>query len=251
MMPKISVIMGVYNADDESVLKEAINSILNQTFKDFEYIICDDGSTNNTYEIIKKIINNDERVILIRNEENKGLAYTLNRCIELANGEYIARMDADDISKQDRLQKEYDFLKKHKEYAVVSCNIFLIDENGKIFGKRKYPEKINKKEFLHGNPVSHPAVMIRKDALNSVNNYRVSKETRRAEDYDLWMRMYAKGYKIYNIQENLLNFREDNKCLKRRKYKYRIDEVVVRYNGYKSLKLFPKGYIYMIKPLIV
>ena len=88
-------------------------------------------------------------------------------------------------------------------------------------------------------------------ALENVNNYRVSKETRRVEDYDLWMRLYKYGYKIYNIQEELYSFREDEKCLKRRKYKYRIDEVKVRYYGFKSLGLFPKGYLYVLKPLIV
>ena len=160
-------------------------------------------------------------------------------------------MDADDISKTNRLEKEIEFLERNYEYDIVSCNADLIDENEKVWGKRKYPEKIKKEDFLFNSPVIHPTVMMRRKALNDVNNYRVAKETRRAEDYDLWMRMYSKGYKIYTIQEELYYFREDEECLKRRKYRYRIDEAKVRFKGYKSLGLLPKGLVYVIKPLIV
>lgn len=251
-MPKISVVMGVYNIGSKKILEKSIKSILEQTFQDFDFIICDDGSTDNTLQYLKEISKQDNRIRLLTNERNLGLAYSLNKCIEHSKSQYVARMDADDMCEKHRFQKQIDFLEHHSdEYAVVSSNAYLIDENDKILGKRKYPIELKKEDFLHNSSVIHPAVMMRRKALENVNNYRVSKETRRVEDYDLWMRLYKYGYKIYNIQEELYSFREDEKCLKRRKYKYRIDEVKVRYYGFKSLGLFPKGYLYVLKPLIV
>ena len=250
-MPKLSVIMGVYNVENRMMLEKAVNSILNQTFSDFDFIICNDGSNDETLKYIVELAKKDNRIKILSNEKNFGLAYSLNRCIEYSNSEYIARMDADDISKEDRLEKEIKFLDENDSYAVVACNANLIDENDKVWGKRNNPEIIKRKDFLFNSPVIHPTVIMRKGALKDVNYYRVSKETRRTEDYDLWMRLYAKGYKIYTIQEYLYYFREDEQCLKHRKYKYRIDEAKVRYNGYKKLKLLPVGYIYVLKPLIV
>ena len=95
---KVSVLMGIYNTRNKTMLEQALNSILNQTYKDFELIICDDGSTNNCLEWAKEICKGDNRVVFLQNKENKGLAYTLNKCLENAKGEYIARMDDDDIS---------------------------------------------------------------------------------------------------------------------------------------------------------
>lgn len=249
-MLKISVIMGVYNTNNIEMLRKSITSILDQTYPNFEFIICDDGSTDNTMDLIKTIVKDDKRVKLIKNDKNMGLAYTLNHCIEKAHGEYIARMDADDYSEKERFQKQIDFLENNKEYSVVGSNVALFDEKG-IWGERSLPEIIEKEDFLFTSPFMHPTVMMRKKDLKNVNNYRVAKETLRAEDYDLWMRMYAKGYKLYNLQEKLFQVREDKDCFKRRKYKYRIGEAKVRYNGFKELQLFPKGYIYVIKPFIV
>ena len=250
-MPRLSVIMGVYNVENMIMIEKAINSILSQTFSDFDFIICNDGSNNETINYIKELAKKDNRIRILTNEKNFGLAYSLNKCIENSSSEYIARMDADDISKKDRLEKEIKFLDENDNYAVVACNANLIDETGKIWGKRSNPEIVKKEDFLFNSPVIHPTVIMRKKALEDVNYYRVSKETMRTEDYDLWMRLYEKGYKIYTIQECLYYFREDEQCLKRRKYKYRIDEAKVRYYGYKRLKLLPKGYIYVLKPLIV
>ena len=234
----------------ESIVKLAIDSILNQTYKDFEFIICDDGSNDGTYEMVKNLIKKDNRVILIRNEENKGLAYSLNHCLSIAKGKYIARMDADDISMPDRLEKQIGFLNEHLEYAMVGCNLLLINDKG-IWGKRILVKEPTKKSFLFTSPYCHPAIVMRKEVLDKVNNYKVEKITRRAEDYDLFMRIYANGYKGYNMQEFLYQFREDNDAYKRRAYKYRWDEVQVRYRGFKALDLMPNGLIYVIKPLIV
>ena len=250
-MCTVSVIMGIYKmVNKESIVKLAIDSILNQTYKDFEFIICDDGSNDGTYEMVKNLIKKDNRVILIRNEENKGLAYSLNHCLSVAKGKYIARMDADDISMPNRFEKQVKFLDEHLEYAVVGCNMIYINENG-IWGNRILAEEPSKKSFLFTSPFAHPTVIMRKEILNILNGYKVEKITRRLEDYDLFMRLYANGYKGYNMQEFLYQFREDNDAYKRRAYKYRWDEVQVRYRGFKALGLMPNAWIYVIKPLIV
>lgn len=250
-MCKVSIIMGIYKMiEKENLVKLAIDSILNQTYKDFEFIICDDGSNDGTYEMVKNLTKNDSRVILIKNNQNKGLAYSLNHCLSIAKGKYIARMDADDISMPDRLEKQIKFLDQHLEYAVVGCNLLFIDDRN-IWGKRILAEKPTKKSFLFTSPFCHPAIVMRKEILDKVNNYKVEKITRRAEDYDLFMRIYANGYKGYNIQEFLYQFRENRDAFKRRAYKYRLDEVQIRYRGFKMLGLMPKGFLYVIKPLIV
>lgn len=249
-MPKVSVIMGIYNTNNKIMVKKAIDSIINQSFSDFEFIICDDGSSDNTYEIVKEIISNDKRCILIKNNRNMGLAYSLNNCLKIAKGEYIARMDADDISMLDRFEKQVKFLDNNPQYAIVGGNAELFNEEG-AYSKRAMKEYPTKEDLLFGTIFIHPSIMMRKDILLKLNGYRAVKETSRCEDYDLWLRLYAHGYKGYNIQENIYKFREDINAFKRRKYKYRIDEAKVRYKGFKNLKLFPKGYIYVIKPLIV
>lgn len=249
-MPKVSVIMGVYNLTNRDVLEKSIFSILNQTFTDFEFIICDDGSTDNTLEIVKDICKNDNRVIFLKNETNKGLAYVLNKCLENASGEYIARMDSDDESALNRFEKQVNFLDTHKEYGVVTSNADVFD--GDVVWKEfVYSEEIAKEDFLFNNPIVHGAVMVRKSVYDKVNGYRDIPMTYRVEDYDLFMRIYSEGIKIKTLQEKLFRFREDKNALKRRKYRYRINEARVRFYGFKLLKLYPKGIIYVIKPLIV
>lgn len=250
-MPKVSVLMGVYNTKNKQYLKKSINSILNQTFKDFELIICNDGSTNKCFLWAKEICKNDERVIFIENDKNMGLAYTLNHCLENATGEYIARMDDDDESSIDRLSKQLEFLESHKDVDLVSCNIKLFDDKG-IYSSKEYPKKIRKEDFLFNSPIVHPAIMARRKSFDIVSGYSEAKECVRVEDYDIFMRMFAKGIRMEVIQEYLFNYREDTMTTKRRqKYKYRVNEFLVRFKGFWKLGLFPKGFFYSLKPLIL
>ena len=193
----------------------------------------------------------DPRIKIIHNDRNYGLAYSLNHCVDVAKGKYIARMDDDDISDTNRLYQEVAFLEQNNKYAFVGCNAYVIDDKDIIIGHKKMIEKPSKNDFLFNSPFIHPTIMIRKSALESIGGYRVATETRRAEDYDLWMRLYEAGMNGYNIQEELFCYREDVLSLKKRKYKYRIDEAVVRYIGFKKLGLFPRGLFYVIKPLFV
>lgn len=246
---KVSVLMGIYNTRNKELLETSLKSILNQTFNDFELIICNDGSSNECLKWAKEICGSDTRVKFLENEKNRGLAYTLNKCLNEAKGEYIARMDDDDKSHLDRFQKQVDFLDNNAEIDLVGSNMNLFNDNG-IWGERKYKEFPQAKDFLYRVAIAHPTIMCRKKAIKDVGGYRDLKKTLRVEDYDLFMRMYANGSKIYNFQEPIFDYREDVFCAKKKKYKYRINEAKVRYEGFKALGLLPKGYIYIIKPFV-
>ena len=249
---EVSVIMAVYNTASEEILRVSINSILNQSVNNFELIICDDGSTDCTYETIKKITQCDHRVILIRNVKNRGSGYARNRCIAISRGEYIAIMDADDYSDQRRLEKQLEFLKSNPEYAFVGAK-------GKYFGQVNknaleyyfYKEFPLKEDFLFTLPFVHGSIMFRKCILDKFNCYREGCEVIRSEDYDLLMRLYSVGYYGANLNEILYFIRIDENTFKRRKYRYRFTEFIVKLKGYKSLGLMPGGIFYALKPLIV
>lgn len=247
-MPVISVIMGVYNTNDINSLEKSVNSVLNQTFIDFEFIICDDCSDTYIKDFLKSI--KDPRVIIIRNEKNLGLAASLNHCIEISQGKYIFRQDDDDFSEPDRFFKQFRFLEEQTNISIVGSNISLFNDSGK-WGILKYPEQPCKKDFLFLVPFMHGVIAFRKEALINAGCYSVSEITSRTEDYELLMRMYSLGFLGYNIQENLYSFREDINAHKRRRYKYKIDEFKVRLQGFKLLGLMPHGLIYAAKPLFV
>lgn len=178
---QVSVIMGVYNQWNREALQKAVKSILNQTLTDFEFIIYDDGSDPEVAGYIRELEKLDERIVLIGKEENHGLAFSLNMCIGVAKGKYIARMDADDIALPERLQVQYDFMEQHKEYAWCGCNTRLFDENG-VWGERKMPELPSDKDYLPFSPFIHPTVMYRRKLFEKNEGYHVSPETLRCED---------------------------------------------------------------------
>lgn len=249
-MCTISVIMGVYNIEHLWIFDQAINSILNQTMSDFEFIICDDGSTDRTYEQLLDFQCKDPRIHLLRNKGNHGLAFSLNRCLAAARGTYIARQDADDVSRLDRFEKQLAFLNTHPEISFVGSNVSLFDKTG-IWGKREPSAYPQKKDFLFTAPFVHGSLIFRKEVLQSVGGYKVSKETLRAEDYELEMRMYSLGIKGANLQENLYHFLEDDATQARRKYRYRVDEAKIRFRGFKAMGLMPYAFPYVVKPLVV
>lgn len=251
MKPKISILMGIYNCSN--TLEEAVNCILSQTLTDWELIMCDDGSVDDTYIIAQKLMKKDCRIVLIKNESNIGLAPTLNHCLEYAQGEYIARMDADDICSKFRLEKEYNFLQDNPSFSFISCNMNCYDEKG-IFRKVYYKEKPVLKDFINRTQFCHAGSMIKKDALLAVNGYDLSPNVERVEDYDLWLRLYEKGYKGYNIQEFLYSMRDDRNATKRRKFKYRINETRIRKRAYNlsgcSIIYYYKIFVPIIKGFV-
>lgn len=247
---KVSVIMGIYNQRDQEILLKAVDSVLQQTFRDFEFIIYNDGSDQKVTESINRLNEMDDRIKIIGADINHGLAFSLNACIEHANGEYIARMDADDLSMPERLQKQVDFMDTHPEYMWCGTNAMIFDENG-VWGERKMPEAPEKKDYLKYSPYIHPTVMYRACVFESTNGYLVSKETLRCEDYEIFMRLRKMGYKGYNIQENLFQYREDQTSYEKRKFKFRLNEAKIRYRNFKEMKLlFPIGWLYVARPVL-
>ncbi len=248
-MARVDIIIGAYN--EEKRISIALDSILNQSFEDFRLIVCDDGSIDNTFSILKDYEKRfPDKLKILNNEKNRGLTYTLNRLVKESTSEYLARMDADDISKTNRIYKQINFLDNNKEYALVGSSIEKYDDAG-VFATYRYPEKPKVKDFLWNNPFAHPTIMIRTDVLKELHGYRDEISTLRCEDYDLWMRLYEKGYKGYNFQEPLVQYYEGRDSYSKRKYKYRIAEMKTRLDGYRRLGLLPKGYMYALKPMIV
>ena len=242
----ISIIMGVYNA--ENTLGEAIESIINQTYQNWELIICDDGSTDNSLIVAKSY--SDSRIVVIKNDHNMGLGYSLNRCLEKAKGIYIARMDADDVSKPTRLEKEIQFLQSNPEYSVVSSAITTLNANrnnhvGRLINEPK------PKDFIKGSPVAHAPCMMRRECIEAVGGYSESKDTLRVEDIDLWIRLLLIGCRFYVLKEPLYSIRFDLNAVKRQKLRYRWNGTVVRLKGCKKLKLPLKYYFLSFRPLFI
>ncbi|MBI5475596.1 MAG: glycosyltransferase [Ignavibacteriales bacterium] len=198
-MSAISVVMPVYNG--EKYLNQAIDSILDQSFTDFEFIIINDGSTDRTAEILQSY--KDPRIILINNQKNLGIIESLNKGFKKASGAFICRMDADDVSLSDRLTVQLNYMKSNPGIAIVGSNAILIDQNGNEISREIYPtttEEIKKSIFIH-NPFAHGSVMIRSFVIKECGLY--DKRFIHTEDYDLWLRIAAR-YDVANLQETLL-----------------------------------------------
>lgn len=247
--PKVSVIMGIYNC--EQTLRESIESIINQTYNNWELIMCDDMSTDNTYKIAKEYVDRySENMILIQNEKNSGLAFSLNHCLEYVSGNYIARQDGDDLSVKDRFEKQVEFLENNKEYDLVGSRMISFDENG-INGVRG--GGIENPTYLMlttSTPFCHATIMAREYVYRKLEGYRVNKYTMRCEDVDLWFRFFEKGYRGYNIQEGLYMVRDVVDAYKRRSFKSYMYLIMVSIEGYKRVKMPISRYIYLLKPLI-
>ena len=200
--PKVSVVMSVYNG--EKYLREAVESILNQTFKDFEFIIVNDGSTDKTEEILESYVV-DERVKII-SQENLGLTKSLNKAIRFSKGEYIARMDADDISHPNRLELQTAFLDQFNDVAIVGTACYQIDEDGNLIKTVQKPiqdDEIKANIFME-SPFIHGAVMCRRKSLEKIGWYR--EKFKYSQDYDLWLRA-AENFRLHNLPTILYKLR--------------------------------------------
>jgi glycosyltransferase involved in cell wall biosynthesis len=202
--PLVTVIMPAFNA--EKYIKESIQSIISQTYKNFELIICNDASSDKTQSIIDYFCKLDSRIKPLKNEENLGISKTINKCINFSLGSYIARMDADDIMKNDRLELQVDYLNINKEVYMVGGSIELIDPAGNIIKSRKYPIKIKeiKNKIFFYNPFCNPALMFRKEVFDKVGFYNSSLDG--AEDLDLIARVLSK-FNASNLDEVILQYR--------------------------------------------
>lgn len=245
--PKVSVIMGTFNG--ERTLAQSIDSIISQDFKNWEFIICDDCSTDKTNQILQEYAQKDSRIKVIRNSKNSKLAHSLNRCLELCQGQYVARMDDDDESLPNRFSKQVEFLEKHPEYAVVGTNVFITDGKN-IYSENIVKEILDRMDIISGKTFIHPTIMMRKDVYRQLGGYNISRRTQRCEDLDLWYRFYANNFKGYNIQKSLYIYREDINALKKRTLKSAFFTALTIFNGFRLLKAPFYKYILVIKPII-
>lgn len=202
-MPLVSVIIPCYNA--ESFLEKAVRSVMRQSYKNLEIIVVNDCSKDNSLLLLRQLQLQDIRIKIFENEKNLGISKTLNKGIENSSGTYIARMDADDICIETRIEQQVAFLEANKDVALCGGNYIKIDEQGKISGGVKFPveNEMLKAELLFYCPFAHPAVMMRKTALQETGLYG---EYIPAEDYELWLRMGEK-FKLANIPADLIYYR--------------------------------------------
>lgn len=211
MKPLVSIIMPVYNTP-ESELREAIESILNQTFKDFEFIIIDDCSKHSIKDIVESY--GDPRIIFIRNKENLGVTGAPNIGIKIARGKYIARMDSDDISLPERLEKQVNFLNSNKDTDVLGCAFEKFPKKHTIHYPLHDSEIKNTLLFSH-NAICHPTTMIRKSTFD-VLKIKYNKAHEVCEDYGLWL-TYINDIKFANLDDVLLKYRWNGKNISKRK----------------------------------
>ena len=245
-MCKVSVIMGIYNC--ASTLQEALDSLYSQTFQDFEIILCDDGSSDSTYDVALMNQQNHDNIVLLRNERNLGLNATLNKCLSVAKGEYIARMDGDDVSLPSRFEHQVRFLNENLDYAFVSCPMYMFDSNGK-WGETKAKQFPTKKDVItHIPSFTHAAVMIRRNVFLAVEGYTQSKYLLRVEDCHLWFKIYSLGYVGANLQDALYGMRDDRSATLRRNWAARRNGIYVVWCGYRMFKMpwytYPKLFIH-------
>lgn len=204
-LPAVSVVMSVHNG--QKYLRDAVESILNQTFRNFEFIIIDDGSTDNSKEILEEYAAKDSRIRFV-SRENRGFTKSLNEGLALARGKYIARMDADDIAFPQRFENQVRFLEEHSETVVLGCNVELIDEDGDKLGLWTRPVTHQALEEAHlqgiGGSLVHPTVMLRAAAVQVTGGYREDLFT--TQDFDLFLRLGEVG-RLGNLPDVLLQYR--------------------------------------------
>ena len=241
---QISVVMPVYNG--EKAVAKAVESILNQTLKDFELIIVDNKSTDNSVRIIKSL--NDSRIKLIQNERNFGIATSLNIGIKHSKGQYIARMDADDISYPDRLEEQISFLGKNPGISVLGTYASLFNEKGRIWENLRPPVVPTLKDWLWGSKVIHASVMMKKQDVQDVGGY--DPKTYRVEDYDLWLRMIIKGYVIRTLPKVLYGVHWDLSNYYRKNLKSLVSETKYKLMRFRDLGVPLYKYPLAFKPIL-
>ncbi len=243
--PLVSVVLPVYNGAE--TIRNAVESIFSQTLEDFELIVIDDGSTDNTSEILKSM--NDDRLIVLY-QENKGIVPSLNRGIEIAKGKYIARMDADDVSQPERLEKQVSFLESNPTYGIVGTATKIVYSNGKTRIRfRPRDTKSILKNFIRICPFSHSSVLIRKTVFEKVGLYDLeSSEELNAEDYDMWTRILAARYDMANLSEALVTYYRVSESITRRVsfWKRLKQKMLMRTKAIKELKLSYLEYLNLV-----
>lgn len=240
----VSVLMCEYNTPLE-YLEKSIESILKQTFKDFEFLIIDDGTKNDMEALEKKF--NDKRIKIIKNDKNRGLVYSLNRGLQEAQGEYIVRMDTDDIALPTRIEKIYDYIKSHSEYSVVGSKAIEFSDikTNNVIG---FSGEIDSHRLMCAEAPLHPTVILNKKDALEVGGYP---NYNRCEDFALWCELLLTSKKIYILDEPLLKYRvNDTDYDKKRKLKMRKDELRARKFYYKKMNANFYERLYILRSIL-
>lgn len=248
MNPKVSIIMAVYNG--ERYLKESINSILGQTFGDFEFIIVDDASADATAVLLDEYTRADERVRLVTNKENLGLTKSLNLALQKARGEYIARMDAGDTSELERFAKQVEFLDKNLDHVLIGSWAYLFNENSEKVGVMdNETDSISiKKALIRHNPIVHSSIMVRKDILEKAGFYNETWQY--AQDYELYFRLMKFG-NLANLPEHLVSYRLSPNSITRKKNNKQISFAIqARVKAIREGQYGILSYLWLIRPML-
>ena len=249
MNDKISVIMAVYNC--EKTVEKAIDSILSQTYQNWVMIICDDGSTDGTMEIVRRYeANYPGKFVIIQNEKNSKLPYSLNHCLQYVQTDLVARMDGDDWSTPDRFEKQVAYLTAHPECDLVGTGI-AVSDGEKTLTTIVQPAMPVPEDMLKITCFSHATIMTYKRVYDALEGYSLDPSVERCEDLDLWFRFFEKGFCGRNIPDCLYYILEDTNAVKRRDLKNRLNTAKTLMMGYKRLGLhgfacYKKAYLQVL-----
>lgn len=243
--PIVSVVMAEYNTYPPH-LEQAIKSMLNQTFQDFELIIVDDGGRNDLGALLARF--DDPRLRVLSNGTNKGLVYSLNVAIRSARSDNIVRMDTDDIAAPNRIEKLHEFMSAHPEYTVAASRAVEFSNErrtGRILGTSGEKKA---RQLMRGDAPIHPAVIFRRQAIIEAGMYE---DFHRAEDLALWCKLVATGKRIYVLDEVLLHYRVNPSDYRKRTLRNRLGEIKARLTYYPQLGAKPHDYLFIAKPALV
>ena len=219
--PTVSVIMSEYNTDEDT-LEKSIQSVLDQSFTDFEFIIIDDCGQTDVAQFVRRFA--DERIKVVKNPRNLGLAASLNHAVKVAQGQYLIRMDSDDLSLDGRFARLVDVIEQHPEYAVVSSRVLEVAD-GQESGVLGTPGEKKTANVLAGDVPVHAAAIMNRQAILTVGGYP---EIDRAEDFGLWCELLLQGYQLYMIADILYVYNVNRADYQKRTLKYRRGEIAAR-----------------------
>ncbi len=245
--PPVTVLMSVYNGIE--YLDEAIESIVNQTFSEFEFLIIDDASTDGSRETLKNWEDQDQRIRLLFHEENRGLGYALHEGVKVARGDWIVRMDDDDVALSERIEKQLSYVSSHPEVDILGTWTIDVDEEGEPIRKRTYPTTHKEiARLIWTNPIVHPTAMLRKEAIREIGSYDPSVEKR--QDYELWFRCLERGLRFANLPEVLLKYRFTGEYYERNDWKVAWNQAKMGWKGCWRVGASPLSYVGVSVPLL-
>ena len=239
--------MSVYNG--LPYLNEAVKSIIEQTYEDFEFLIIDDASTDESRSLLEEWSERDNRIRLVTHEVNKGLGYALHEGVDMALGKWIVRMDDDDIALPERIEKQISHVSSHPEIDILGTWAMDVDQEGTPIRKRTYPtDHEDIARLIWTNPVVHPTAMLRKSAIKEVGSYDPAVEKR--QDYELWFRCLEGGLRFANLPEVLLKYRFTGDYYKRNDLKVAWDQAKMGWKGCWRVGASPLSYAGVSVPLL-